>query len=178
MTEETFWQATWRWIKIIARKLLAPGVALLIIAGAVLLVAIGFKELQIGGLLGKLFGKPDPAKKAIDIANTVPPGRVDAEGNLIPIGKPDSKGIKQVQVVPIEEPGLFSNPDTVIIKPPGEEKPIEVKLPDGVKAKDIDSVVIVSPEIMVVTVKDTSDITTKTVDDLLGKYGDQGDARP
>lgn len=168
--EETFWQATWRWTKTIARKLLAPGVALLVIVGAVLLVALGFKELQIGGLLGKLFGKPDPARKAIDIANTIPKGRVDENGNLIPVGQPDSKGIKQVQVVPIEEPGLFSDPSTVKIKPPGAEEPIEVKLPDGVKAKDVDSVVIVSPEVTAVTVKDTSGVSAKTVDDLLAKY--------
>jgi len=171
MSEKTFWQATWWWTKVIARKLLAPGVALIIIAGAVLLVAIGFKELQIGGLLGKLFNKAEPGKKATDVANTVPPGRVDAKGNLIPIGKPDSKGIKQVQVVPIEEPGLFSNPDTVTIKPPGADKPIEVKLPDGVKAKDVDSVVIVSPEVTVITVKDISGVSAKQIDDLLAKYG-------
>lgn len=166
---EPFWKATWRWTKTIAAKLLAPGVALLIVAGAVVLVAIGFKELRIGGLLAKLFGsKPD--RQAIDVVNTIPEGRVDARGNLIPIGQPDSAGITQIQVVDIEPPGLFSNPDTVIIKPAGAD-PIEVALPVGVKASDVQSVVIVNPKVTVVTVRDSSGVSVQTVDHLLAKYG-------
>src|SRR5512137_508028 len=151
-----FWQAVLKTLKWMAVKLLALGVAVLIVIGAILLVAIGFKELQIGGLLASLFGKKDPEKKALDTANTIPKDRVDPQGNLIPIGKPDSKGDTQVQVVPIDQPGLFSNPDTVTFTPPGADKPIEVKLPDGVKSKDVDSVVVVSPEVTVVVVKDNT----------------------
>ncbi len=166
-----FWAAVLKTLKWLAVKLLAPGVAVLIVIGAILLIAIGFKELQIGGLLARLFGKPEPGKRVIDIANTIPKDRVDANGNLIPIGKPDSKGDTQVRVVPIKEPGLFSNPDTVEFVPPGKKEPVEVKLPDGVKAKDVDSVVIVSPEITVVTVKDNTGLSTQRIDDLLEKYG-------
>jgi hypothetical protein len=170
-----FWATVWEHIKTILRwigtKLVAPGVALVIVIVAVLLVAIGWKELQIGGLLGKLFGKKDPEHKAIDIANTVPEGRVDKDGKIIPIGQPDSKGDVQAQVVPIDEPGLFSNPDTVTFTPPGADKPVEVQLPDGVKAKDVDTVVIVKPSVIAVTVKDDSKIPAQTVDDLLKKYG-------
>jgi hypothetical protein len=165
-----FWQAVLRTLKWFAVKLLAPGVALLIVIGAVILVAMGAKELQIGGLLAKLFGKSDPGKKAIDVANSIPKDRVDSEGNLIPIGKPDSKGITQVQVVPIEEPGLFSNPDTVTYTPPGKTEPVEVKLPDGVHSRDVDSVVVVSPEVTVVVVKDDTGLSTSRIDDLLAKY--------
>lgn len=166
-----FWAAVLKTLKWVAVKILAPGVALLIVIGAIILIAMGFKEIQIGGLLARLFGKPEPGKRVIDIANTIPKDRVDANGNLIPIGTPDSKGDTQVQVVPIKEPGLFSNPDTVTFTPPGETKPVEVKLPDGVKARDVDSVVVVSPEVTVVTVKDGTGLSTQRIDDLLEKYG-------
>jgi hypothetical protein len=171
VAEETFWQATWGWLKWLARKLLAPIVAVLIVAAAVVLVALGWKELRIGGLLAALLGRQEPGRKAIDVANTIPKDRIGPDGNVIPIGRPDSRGIKQVQVVPIEDPGLFSNPDTVVIKPPGGDKPIEIKLPDGVKAKDVDSVVVVNPEVTVVTVRDGSGVSAKDIDDLLAKYG-------
>jgi len=166
-----FWAAVLKTLKWVAVKILAPGVALLIVIGAIILIAMGFKEIQIGGLLARLFGKPEPSKRVIDIANTIPKDRVDANGNLIPSGKPDSKGDTQVQVVPIKEPGLFSNPDTVVFTLPGADKPVEVKLPDGVKSRDVESVVIVSPEITVVTVKDNTGLSTQRIDDLLEKYG-------
>jgi hypothetical protein len=171
-----FWRAVWEHIKAAAKwlamKVAAPGVALLIVVGAIILVAIGFKDLQIGGLLGKILGKAPPeGKKVIDVANTIPKDRVDPNGNLIPIGKPDSVGDTQIQVVPIDQPGLFSNPDHVTFTSPGETTPTTVVLPDGVKAKDVDQVVIVKPDVVVVTVKDNSGVTPTQVDDLLKKYG-------
>jgi hypothetical protein len=161
-------KAVWRWLAV---KLAAPGVALIIILVAILLVAMGCKELQIGGLLSRLFGKKTPGERAIDVANTPPADRVDPKGNLIPPGVPDSKGQTQAVVVPIKEPGLFSNPDTVTFVPPGETEPIEVQLPDGVKNKDVEKVVVVQPGKFVVTVSDKSNIPASTVDSLLKKYG-------
>lgn len=158
--------AKWVW-----RVLGAPIILVLLVAGAVLLVSLGLKNVQIGGLIGALFGKKSPADKAIDVANSVPKGRVDADGKLIPIGTPDAKGMTQAAVVPIANPGLFSNPDTVVFTPPGAEKPIEVSLPEGVKANDVEHVVVVKPGKFVVTVKDSSGVTAKKVDDLLSKYG-------
>lgn len=172
-TQPTFWQSAWTWIKRVGRTLLAPLPAIIIVVVAIVLVVLGVKNLQIGGLLGKLFGKQDPAdgKKAIDVANSVPANRVDKDGNLIPVGTPDSQGITQAKVVPIQEPGLFDDPTEVKIVPPGQTTPVVVKLPDGVKAADVDKVVIVKPEVFVVTVKDSSSVTPKDVDDLLAKYG-------
>lgn len=170
-----FWAAVWEHLKAAAHwvviKIGAPGVALLIIIGAVILVSLGCKELQIGGLIGKLLGRKDPdGPKVIDVANSIPKGRVDDKGNLIPIGQPDKQGDTQVQVVPIDQPGLFSNPDHVTFTPPGADKPTVVKLPEGVKAKDVAQVVVVQPDVVVVTVKDTSGVTPGQVDDLLKKY--------
>jgi hypothetical protein len=161
-------KAVFRWMGV---KLMAPGVALVVVAIAIVLVAMGVKELQIGGLLGWLFGKKDPEQKAIDIANTVPPHRVDPNGVLIPQGTPDSKGDTQAVVVPIQSPGIFSNPTTVTFTPPGSDKPIEIQLPDGIKNKDVDKVIVVQPGKFVVTVKDSSGIPAQKVDDLLKKYG-------
>jgi hypothetical protein len=170
----SFWEvalgklkAAGKWL---LRFLVGPGAALVLVVGAILLVALGVKNVQIGGLLGTLLGKKKPGKKAIDVANTVPEGRVDRDGKIIPQGEPDSKGITQAVVVPIKDPGIFSNPDTVVFTPPGEEE-VEVELPDGVKAKDVDKVVVVKPGEFVVTVKDNSSVTATDVEDLLKKYG-------
>ena len=173
--EPTFWQSVWGWIKKFSRWIYAPLVAILAIVVVFILVALGVKNIQIGGFLGRLFGKDDPdpkGKKAIDIANSVPKDRVDENGVIIKPGEPDSTGQTQAVVVPIEEPGLFDDPGKIKVTPPGEDKPTEIILPDGVKAKDVDKVIIVRPDVYVVTVKDNSKVTGKDVDDLLSKYGD------
>jgi len=175
MDNKTFWQIvkekTIEAFKWLAKIFVAPGVALLVVGGVILLICLGFKNIQIGGLLGKLFGKKDPQNRAIDVANTVPKDRIDSNGKLISQGTPDSQGIIQAVIVPIKDPGLFSNPSTVTFTPPGETKAKEIALPDGVKAKDVHQVIIVQPDKFVVTVKDSSGVTPKHVDDLLKKYG-------
>ena len=172
--QQTFWAAFWTSLKGIlswmGRKLVAPGAALVVVIIAIVLIALGWKELQIGGILSALLGRKDPARKAVDTANSIPKGRVDANGNLIPIGQPDSGGNVQVQVVPIQEPGMFDDPTVVKVTPPGETKPVEVKLPDGVKSSDVEHVIIAQPDVVAVTVKDSSGVSATTVDDLLKKY--------
>ena len=158
-------------LKWVGLKLLAPGVSLIVAAVAIVLVAMGAKELQVGGLLGWLLGRKGSGGKAIDVANTIPSDRIDTNGALIPEGVPDSKGITQAVVVPIHEPGVFSNPSTVKFTPPGADKPVEVQLPDGVKNKNVAQVVVLTPDKFVVTVKDNSAVPASKVDDLLNKYG-------
>lgn len=179
MTEETatpgFWATVWARLRAIlswmATKLLAPGVAVIVVIVAVVLVAMGFKELQVGGLLARLLGRKSDVKADPQVVNTPPPNRVDAEGRLIQPGTPDSKGDTQAVVIPIEQTGgMFSNPTTVRVTPPGTDKPIDVELPDGVRAKDVDKVIIVTPEKVVVTVRDNSGIPAGKIDDLLSKY--------
>lgn len=158
----------WAWVR---KYLFAPLPVFLVVAGAIILVVLGAKNVQIGGILAKLTGKKTDGKKAVDVANTIPEDRVDAAGKVIPLGTPDAKGLTQAVVVSIEPPGMFSNPDHVVIQDPVANKPVVVELPTGVKAKDVDKVVVVSPEIHVVTVKNTSTVKAKDVDDLLSKYG-------
>ncbi len=174
MTEEvtSFWADAWAWIKRAARAIAAPLPAILLVVGAVVLVALGVKNLQIGGLLGKLLGKEPPkGPKAVDAANSIPEDRVDPNGHVIPIGAPDSQGQTQAKVVPIESGGLFDRDDQVKIVPPNASEPVVVNLPDGVKAKDVDKVILVQPEVYVVTVHDSSKVAAKDIDDLLLKYG-------
>jgi hypothetical protein len=154
----------------IRKYLIAPIPVLVLVIGAAFLVAMGVKNVQIGGLVGKLLGKK-VTEKAIDVANSIPPDRVSEDGSLIPIGEPDSKGITQAKVVAIEKPGMFSDPKTVKVTPPGASKPIEVAVPDGVNARDVEQVVVVNHKITHVTVKNDSAVKVQDVDDLLAKYG-------
>ena len=169
--KEPWYSKAWKWVK---KYVLAPLPILIIVLVAIVLIVLGVKDIQIGGLIGKLLGRDDGpgGKKAVDKANTVPADRVDKDGNIIPIGKPDSKGMTQAKVVTIKKPGLFDDPDKVTIDDPDKGEPVVVKLPDGVKAKDVDKVVIVKPEVYAVTVKDNSKVSAEEVDDLLAKYGD------
>jgi hypothetical protein len=159
---------TWAFLK---KYLLGPIPALIVVAVALLLIAMGAKNIQIGGLLGTLLGKKT-TKKKVDVANTVPEDRVREDGTLIQPGEPDSKGIVQAKVVPVKTPGLFDDKSKVKITDPDTGKDIEVDVPDGVKPKDIDKVVIVKPEVHVVTVKSTSAVKAEDLDNLLKKYGD------
>lgn len=161
----------WDWTKRAARWAAASLPVVLVVVGAIILLMLGAKNVQIGGVLGKLLGKKTEGKKTVDVANTVPPERVDEKGNLIPPGVPDSQGTTQAKVVAIEPPGLFDDPSQVKIIPPGETKPVVVDLPDGVKHSDVDKVIVVKPEVLVVTVKDKSGVPASSVDDLLKKYG-------
>lgn len=174
MADETFGQkfaesfkATLSWI---GAKLLGPLGAVLLILGAVLLVSMGFKDLQIGGLLAKLLGLKGASTSPVDVANTVPTGRVDPSGNIISPGTPDAKGDTQAVVVPIKDPGLFTNPGTVTFTPPGSTTEVTIVLPTGVKNSDVSQVIVVKPDVYAVTVKDSSGIAAQTVDDLLKKY--------
>jgi len=151
-------------------KVLGPILVVLLVIVAVILVAMGFKELQIGGLIGRLLGRNSPQKGSVDVTNTIDPNRVGPDGKLIQPNTPDTKGQTQAIVVPIKEPGLLSDPNKVVFTPPGADKPIEVVLPDGVTNKDVHQVVVVSPEVIAVTVKDSSGVTAQSVDDLLKKY--------
>jgi hypothetical protein len=153
----------------VRRYILAPLPILIIAGGAFILAMLGFKNLQVGGLFGKLLGRKT-TQKATHVANSVPPERVRADGSIIPIGEPDSKGITQARVVAIQEPGLFDDPKVVKITPPGETKPISIQVPDGVKAKDVDNVIVLRPEVTAVTVKSASKIKAQRADDLLSRY--------
>lgn len=162
------WKRVWAFLR---KWLVGPIPALLLVVGACILVAVGVKNVHIGGLLGKLLGKSSTTPhKAIEVANSVPPGRLREDGTIIKVGEPDSQGITQAKIVAIEKPGLFSDPRVIKVTPSGASQPIEIQVPDGVKAKDVEHVVVVTPQVLAVTVKSSSSVKAQDVDDLLAKY--------
>jgi hypothetical protein len=171
---KNFFAGLWALIKKTSPKLLGPIAALIVIVIAFVLVSMGFKELQIGGLLGKLLGKKGgttPGGSTVETANSIDPKRVGPDGKLIPIGTPDQQGDTQATVVPIQTPGLFSDPNKVVFTAPGDTTPTTVVLPTGVTNKQVDQVVVITPSTVAVTVKDNSGVPAAKVDDLLKKYG-------
>ncbi len=120
------------------------------VVGTIVLVALAVamaafrQNFQIGGLLGLLWG-PKPVDPNIRVLP--PPGRVDKDGKPIPAGQPDDKGWTQAPVnVPIVEPGIFSDPNVVVINHPDKGE-VKIPLPEGVKNKDVKQVVEVSANV-------------------------------
>lgn len=140
----------WKWIKaaasavgkLVLRYPLAALATVVLVAVAVVLLVSG-KTFQIGGLLGRLWGRKAPETK-----RGVPPkDRVDKDGKPVEPGKPDDKGWVQAPVsTSIEEPGIFSNPDQVVVTTPDKGR-VTVDLPTGVKNTDVREVVVLRPEV-------------------------------
>jgi hypothetical protein len=154
-------ETTWDKVKRYLRMTVWLVPAIILVAAVAFLLILGIK-VPINDLLAKMFG-PSAVKKTkptIESANSVPQGR------LVPKGVPDSTGQTQAEVVPIEESGGH-----IKVTPPGETKPIDVVLPDGVDSGDVNQVIIVKPQVDAVEVKTTSPVTSEQVTDLLNKYG-------
>lgn len=121
----------------------------LAVAGTVVLVAaavfcaMGGKTLQIGGLLGSLWGK----KPGPDVRTLPPPDRKDDQGKPILPGQSDDKGWVQAPVsLDVKNPGIFSDPKKIVVVHP-EKGEVEIPLPIGVKNSDVKSVIEVSPNV-------------------------------
>ncbi len=128
---------------------IATIVTIFLVAGATILLVSG-KTFQIGGLLGKIWGS-----KSTGPTLTPPPGRVDDKGNVIEPGTPDPVGFVQASVVlPVKDPGIFSNPNTVVVtKPDGND--VTLQLPTGVKNSDVQQVVMVNENVYQLANNDT-----------------------
>jgi hypothetical protein len=135
-----------RYLKALGRRLyqllvrypIAIPATIALVIAAIVLACFG-QKFQIGGLLGKLWGKQPGVTP--NIRTTVVAGRVDDNGKPIEPGKPDDRGFVQVPVsTEIKQPGIFSNPDTITIVDPDKGEVI-LPLPVGVKNKDVREVV-------------------------------------
>lgn len=146
------------WLKIL--------IAVVVVALVVMLLA-GLRA-NVDPLLSRLRDKDKPYVKAVGIANSVPPGRIGADGKPIPVGTPDEVGMTQAVVVPVQPPGPFQGDGFVDVIPPGKD-PIRVQLPTGVKAADVETVIIVKPNVVAVSVRDDSGVSPERVDDLLAR---------
>lgn len=141
-------------VKRYGRIALALIPAALIIAAVIVLFFVGIRKVKFEGLLAKLFG-------------TSPETRTGPNGP-IPVGEPDSKGIVEAEVKPIEDTGLFDPDDEVTIVDDGI--PITVELPDGVDNGDVSKVIVAKPTLDNVYVEDTSSVSPQEVSDLISKY--------
>ena len=150
----------WEFFK---KYLVKPLVLIAVIALSAILVLIGLKKANIGGILGWIFGN---TKEEENKPNTVPEDRVDSSGAPIPIGTPDDRGVTQAVVVPIE-----TSDDAKVVLKDSEDNKVVVLLPEGVTDEDVHQVIVAKPVIENVTVKNTSKVSPSKVTDLIGKYG-------
>jgi hypothetical protein len=148
-------------LNIFLRYPLACAVTVFLVVAAIAMAAAG-KQLQIGGILAKLWGK-----KAPDIRGIPPQDRKDADGKTIQPGESDDKGFVQAPVsVEIKDPGIFGDPKVVTVVHPDKGE-VKILLPDGVKNKDVKEVTEISPDIYEIKNHD-SGVNT---DDLLKTLG-------
>lgn len=141
-------------------------VAAVVVVVGYMLVKRGF-DVNIGGILGRLFGWDGKRMTTVELANSIPKDRKDSAGNPIPVGVPDEHGytqLKQREIV--KDKSLFR--DTSVVKIVGDDGMVEeIQLPVGVKDTDVDAVVEVRPEVHVVKIKDTSGIDGAALKNLL-----------
>ncbi len=136
-------------------------VILLVVAIPVFLAG---KNLQLGGLLGRLWGT-----RKVDARGTVAPDRKKNDGTSIQPGESDENGYVQVpSVTEIEDPGLFSDPSTVTVVH-SDGKKVVVELPEGVKNSDVKEVVVLKPDVKETGNNDKSAIDVGELYELLMK---------
>lgn len=144
------WTKIWQYIKAVASSLwkwllrypIAIPLTVLLVIAAVAAIVVG-QDLQIGGILDKLWGrKPKGDKRTV-----IPEDRVDEDGKPIQPGESDDKGFVQAPVkTDIKKPGILSNPDEIIIEDPDEGE-VVIPLPEGVKNKDVKEVIRIKPKV-------------------------------
>jgi len=159
----------WKYIKAVGKTIgkwmlrypLAAAAAVFLIILA-LFVALSGNQLQMGGIIGKLFGK----KKQPNTREIVPEDRVDENGKPITPSESDDQGFVQAPTkLEIVEPTIFSNPDTIIVKHPEKGK-VKIDLPQGVKNKSVREVVLVKPNVIEIKNNDKGVDTKKILEFL------------
>lgn len=144
---------------------LATAATVLLVLGGVFLACFGSK-VQIGGILGSLWGKVHPSKFPDAPIVTPPPNRVDDSGKVIEPGQSDDAGYAQAPVVlPIKEPGLFSDPTVISVTRPDGTIAV-IPLPSGVKNTDVQELIQVGPNTYQIKNKDTGTDTGKLLGEL------------
>jgi len=132
-----------------------------------LVLCVVFKiPVQFGGILDKIWGKNRNVDN--DVRFTPPKKRVDDKGNPIPVEKPDEDGWVQEQELKIVDPGIFSDPDIITVIHPVKGE-IDVKLPKGVKNKDVEKVVIVAPNVLEIKNNDKITDNSNILDKIRSK---------
>lgn len=159
----------WEYLKALARSVgniilrypLAAALTVIVVVGAIILTIFG-KPIQIGGILGSLWGKKQP-----DLRGVPPVERKDETGKPIPPGEPDKNGFVQAPAsLTVKDQGLFGDPNTVTIVHP-DKGDVKILLPVGVKNKDVKEVVEVKSDVYEVRNHDKG-VDTKSILKSLG----------
>jgi hypothetical protein len=144
-------------------------ITILVVAGAAILMLFGVGDrFNVGGLIGKLFGRDDTDEKSeVEVANEVDPDRTDSEGNAIPLEEPDEHGWTQQEVDVIEtgsNPFRDKSKVTVKTSEGGEKK---LRLPTGVEDKDVKRIIEIKPDRFKVEVKKAPNAVDEELIDYL-----------
>jgi len=138
----------------VGRYPIALIVTFLLLVAAVVALALGWGDrFNIGGLIGRLFGKKADPDNRVIVANKVPEQRVDEAGESIPVGEPDDKGIVQRPVEVLEQSANpFRDKSKIKVKTP-EGVETQLDLPTGVEDNDVDRVFQIQPKVYTIEVK-------------------------
>lgn len=160
---------------------MASVAAVVVVAVAALLLFVGLgKRLNVGGILGTLFGRAkDHLPQALpwDAEKDKPagplPGRVDDAGQAIAPGQADEHGWTEVAQVDVVDRSHNPFRDKGVVEIAGEGGAKEaLVLPKGVQDTDVDKVVRVSVKDFRVTLKakpNVGKVSQSTIDYLKGK---------
>lgn len=155
---KSFLKSLGKWI---IRYPLAAAATIIMVVGAILMLLMG-KKFQLGGLLGKLWGK-----KKENLRGVPPEDRVDKDGKPIQPGESDDKGYVQAPISDIKKLGLFDDPKTITVIHP-EKGELVIDLPEGVKNEDVKEVVEIEPDVYEVRNNDTG-VDTGELLSILGE---------
>lgn len=139
----------------LVRYPVAAIIAAVVVVVGVMLLTAGV-DVNIGGIIKYLFGRPKGSESVIAAANTVPDKRVDEQGDEIPVGTADERGWTQWEVREFKTSAnpLRDREEIVVTKPDGTEH--TVRLPTGIKDTDVDRVIEVKPEVYVLRTRSES----------------------
>ena len=139
----------------------------LAVVGTIVVVILGFLawrfgfKFQIGGILEWLWNK---RKTLTD--NVVLVKHDDDKENVVEPGKPDDLGyVKPSIEIKIQEPGLFTNPDVIVVQHPTKGEMI-FPLPTGIKNTDVKSIIEISPSVYQIANEDSGIDAKKVIDSL------------
>jgi len=123
--------------------------AIFVVVGGFMLLKSGI-DINIGGILKYLFGRPKGSESVVAAANTVSDKRVREDGSEIPVGEADDNGWTQWETREWTTPtNPFRDKGTITVTT-AEGKDHEVQLPTGIQDTDVESVIEVRPQVYVV----------------------------
>lgn len=144
-------------------------VLLLVLTGiAVVVLSVFGRTLGPNTLLGKLLKRQESGRDEKKDRNGPPEDRKDKDGNPIRPGESDDKGFVQAPAEEMDEPGLFDDKGSVVVKKPdgGDSK---VPLPTGVEPGDVRDVIVVQPDAKQTKNNDKGVDAGKVLDILKGR---------